>query len=351
VGGTDYLAPFGGQTANYFYAAPNGSAGSPGFRALVLADLPTGYQYGNLGSVPSTFAPSAHNLLSSAHADTTAASAVRGDGIFAIGSTPTWQRLAHPSASGGYFKWNGTDTVASTGAAAGTGSCTNQAVTAANADASPTCSTITSSYVDTSIAKTGADINTSNQVTVTHLASALPIAQGGTGQTAVPGSSGNYIYNNAGAIGAKAIAAGDVPTLNQSTTGNAATATALASAPSTCSAGQGATGINASGAAQGCTTYTQTIASGTASLGTGSIPSASCATIITVSATGAASTDSIIWNPNASIKAVTGYTPSTSGGLSIAAYPTGGYVNFDVCNWTSGAIAPGAVTLNWRVVR
>jgi hypothetical protein len=70
-----------------------------------------------------------------------------------------------------------------------------------------------------------------------------------------------------------------------------------------------------------------------------------------VSATGAASTDSIIWNPNASIKAVTGYTPSTSGGLSIAAYPTGGYVNFDVCNWTSGAIAPGAVTLNWRVVR
>jgi hypothetical protein len=26
-------------------------------------------------------------------------------------------------------------------------------------------------------------------------------------------------------------------------------------------------------------------------------------------------------------------------------------VNFDVCNWTSSSITPGAVTLNWRVVR
>jgi len=54
-----------------------------------------------------------------------------------------------------------------------------------------------------------------------------------------------------------AIAAADVPTLNQSTTGNAATATALAAAPGTCSAGQGAAGINASGTAQGCTPYVQ----------------------------------------------------------------------------------------------
>jgi len=43
---------------------------------------------------------------------------------------------------------------------------------------------ITSASVDTSIALTGTDINTSNQVTATHLAAALPIAQGGTGNTA-----------------------------------------------------------------------------------------------------------------------------------------------------------------------
>jgi hypothetical protein len=34
-------AAFGSQTANYFYAAPNGSSGSPTFRAIVAADIPT----------------------------------------------------------------------------------------------------------------------------------------------------------------------------------------------------------------------------------------------------------------------------------------------------------------------
>ncbi len=41
VAGTDYLAPFGSQTANTFYAAPNGAAGTPAFRAIVAADIPT----------------------------------------------------------------------------------------------------------------------------------------------------------------------------------------------------------------------------------------------------------------------------------------------------------------------
>lgn len=39
--GTDYLAPFGSQTANYVYASPNGTAGNPTFRALVADDIPT----------------------------------------------------------------------------------------------------------------------------------------------------------------------------------------------------------------------------------------------------------------------------------------------------------------------
>src|SRR6185369_8844523 len=54
-------------------------------------------------------------------------------------------------------------------------------------------------------------------------------------------------------------------------------------------------------------TLTQTIASGTSALGTSSISTASCATVVTTSATGVASTDAIIWVPNGSIKAVTGY--------------------------------------------
>lgn len=98
-------------------------------------------------------------------------------------------------------------------------------------------------------------------------------------------------------------------------------------------------------------TAVKVIASGTSALGTSSISTAACATVVTTSATGVASTDSISWNPNGSIKAVTGYVPATTGGLSIAAYPTTNNVNFDVCNWTSGSITPGAVTINWIVTR
>ena len=96
---------------------------------------------------------------------------------------------------------------------------------------------------------------------------------------------------------------------------------------------------------------TSTIASGTAALGTSSISSLACATVVAATATGTATTDSIIWTPNASIKAVTGYAPAAAGGLSVAAYPTANNVNFDVCNWSTGSITPGAVTLNFRVVR
>lgn len=59
------------------------------------------------------------------------------------------------------------------------GTCTNQVTTAISTTGVPTCTTVTSAYKDTSIASTGVDINTSYQVTATHLASPLPVAQGG----------------------------------------------------------------------------------------------------------------------------------------------------------------------------
>lgn len=70
--------------------------------------------------------------------------------------------------------------------AAGTQTCTNQAVTATT-NAGATCTTLTSAYVNTSIAQTGVDINTSFQVTVTHLAAALPVNQGGIGVATLTG--------------------------------------------------------------------------------------------------------------------------------------------------------------------
>lgn len=96
---------------------------------------------------------------------------------------------------------------------------------------------------------------------------------------------------------------------------------------------------------------TQTIASGTAALGTSAISSGACATAVTSTATGTATTDVLTASFNGDPTAVTGYAPSTNGMLTIIAYPTANTANFKVCNNTSASITPGAITLNWRVVR
>jgi hypothetical protein len=94
-----------------------------------------------------------------------------------------------------------------------------------------------------------------------------------------------------------------------------------------------------------------TVASGTSALGTSAIGSAACATVVTTTATNTATTDVVWWGFNGDPTAVTGYVPLTSGMLTIIAYPSANNVNFKVCNNTSGSITPGAITLNWRVVR
>lgn len=98
-------------------------------------------------------------------------------------------------------------------------------------------------------------------------------------------------------------------------------------------------------------TVTQTIASGATAMGTGAISSAACATAVTATATGTATTDVATASFSGDPTAVTGYVPLTSGMLTIVVYPTANTVNFKVCNNTSSSITPGAITLNWRVVR
>jgi hypothetical protein len=94
------------------------------------------------------------------------------------------------------------------------------------------------------------------------------------------------------------------------------------------------------------------IASGTAAMGTTSISSGASASAVTVSATGVATTDVITWGFNGTPNGVTGYNAaSTTGGLVITAYPTANNVNFIVSNPTASSVTPGALTLNWRVVR
>jgi hypothetical protein len=98
-------------------------------------------------------------------------------------------------------------------------------------------------------------------------------------------------------------------------------------------------------------TLTQTVASGALALTTTAIGSAACSAAQTATATGTATTDAIIVSFNGDPTAVTGYIPSTNGMLTIIPYPTLNNVNFKVCNNTSASITPGAITLNWRVVR
>jgi hypothetical protein len=147
-----------------------------------------------------------------------------------------------------------------------------------------------------------------------------------------------------------------IPNNAANTSGNAATATALAATPTLCTTtGQVPTGVLANGNATGCFTPTGSgvslIANGAATLGTSSIASGACASVVTVTASGVATTDDIIADFNADPTSTTGYIPSSSGMLAIIKYPTSSNVNFKVCNNTASPVTPGAVTLNWRVTR
>ena len=93
------------------------------------------------------------------------------------------------------------------------------------------------------------------------------------------------------------------------------------------------------------------IGSGTAAMGTAAIASGTCATAVTVSASGVLTTDVVRAGFNGDPTATVGYIPSTSGMLTIVAYPTANNVNFKVCNNGSSSVTPGALTLNWQVTR
>jgi hypothetical protein len=101
----------------------------------------------------------------------------------------------------------------------------------------------------------------------------------------------------------------------------------------------------------GSVTRMERVWSGTAALGTGAISSAACAADVTVSANGVLTSDVVTAGFNGKPTAITGYMPQTAGMLTIIPWPSSNNVNFTVCNGTGGPITPGAITLNWRVVR
>ncbi|OFX03781.1 MAG: hypothetical protein A3E78_01865 [Alphaproteobacteria bacterium RIFCSPHIGHO2_12_FULL_63_12] len=95
-----------------------------------------------------------------------------------------------------------------------------------------------------------------------------------------------------------------------------------------------------------------TVAAGAQALSVASHGANACVdTVVSPAATGVLSTDAVSWTPNAGISAVVGYRPNGTDALSIAAFPGTDSVTFRVCNPTATPITPGAVTLNWRVMR
>lgn len=95
----------------------------------------------------------------------------------------------------------------------------------------------------------------------------------------------------------------------------------------------------------------RTIASGALTLNTTAVGSGACGTVQTATATGTLTTDHLVVNFNDDVTAITGYTPVTTGALTIFPYPTANTFNVKVCNLTTGSITPGAITLNWQVLR
>jgi hypothetical protein len=142
---------------------------------------------------------------------------------------------------------------------------------------------------------------------------------------------------------------------NQFVNGLSTTAPSTCAQPSAANLSNGVTGSGAvvlavSPALTGTPTINAlnasvTVASGTATMTTALINSGFCGSLVTVSATGVATTDAIIWSPNAS------FSTNIVFGLVVNFYPTTNNVNFQWCNTAGGNQTPAAQTINWRVVR
>ena len=235
------------QTANTVFAGPStGAAAQPTFRALVAADVPTLNQNttGTAANVTGTVAignggtgqTTQQAALNALAATVTSGSYLRGNGTNVVMSAiqaadvPTLNQNTTGTAS------NVTGTVAILNG--GTGQTTQQNAINALAGGTTSGSYLRGNGTNITLsAIQAADVPTLNQNTTgtaANVTGTVAIGNGGTGQTtqqaainALAGAvtSGSYLRGNGTNITMSAIQAADVPTLNQNTTGTAASVT------------------------------------------------------------------------------------------------------------------------------
>jgi hypothetical protein len=247
------LNPTTSQTANTFYAAPNGTAGAPTFRAIVVADVPTLNQNttGTAANVTGTVAvanggtgqttytngqllignTTGNTLTKATLSPGTGISITNGGGSITIASSVT-----------AVTSVTGTSPVASSGGTTPAISLSSGYGDTQNPYASKTANFFLAAPngaggAPTFRAVVAADIPTLNQNTTGNAANVtgiVAIANGGSGastaQTAMNAfagavTSGSYLRGNGTNVVMSTIQAADVPTLNQNTTGTASNVT------------------------------------------------------------------------------------------------------------------------------
>jgi hypothetical protein len=207
----DTLNPYASKTANQVLAAPNGTAGVPSFRALVSADIPTLNQNttGTAAGLSSTLAVSSGGTGQTTYTD----------GQLLIGNS-TGNTLSKATLTAGsnvtITNGNGSITIAASGGGGGVTSVTGTSPVASSGGTTPAIS-LSSGYGDT--------LNPYASKTANYVLAAPN------------GSSGVPTF--------RAIVAGDIPTLNQNTTGTAA---GLSTTLAVASGGTGLTSTPANGA-------------------------------------------------------------------------------------------------------
>ena len=211
----DTQNPFASKTANFFLAAPNGTAGAPTFRAIVAADIPTLNQ----------------NTTGTA-SNVTGTVAIANGGTGATTRQNAMDALAGAVTSGQYLRGNGTDVVMSAIQAAdvptlnqnttGTAANVTGVVAAANGgtgQSSYTIGDLLFASGATALSKL-ADVATGNALIsggvgvapswgkiglTTHISGTLAVGNGGTGLTSltagyIPFGNGTSAFSNAAAL-------------------------------------------------------------------------------------------------------------------------------------------------------